>query len=108
MTPPQPEGLHLFDSIKLLKEFERIASVCNGCRLCFNYCDAFPTLFKIIDERGAVKLTLEDLREVLSKRFHCKMCYVPPHEFMVNFSGLMEWAWPFFKTNEDLSLRDYH
>jgi len=58
--------------------------------------------------RGAVKLTLEDLREVPSKRFHCKMCYVPPHEFMVNFSGLMEWAWPFFKTNEDLSLRDYH
>jgi hypothetical protein len=71
-----------------------------------------PTLFKRIDERGAVRLTLDDLREVSSKCFHCKMCYVncpyvPPHEFMVDFSGLMEWAWLFFKAKEGLSLRDY-
>jgi glycerol-3-phosphate dehydrogenase subunit C len=112
MYPLNPRDPSFFDSTKLLREFERIASVCNGCRLCFNYCDSFPTLFKRIDERGAVKLTLDDLREVSSKCFHCKMCYVncpyvPPHEFMVDFSGLMEWAWLFFKAKEGLSLRDY-
>ena len=25
--------------------------VCQGCRLCFKYCDSFPTLLQLIDDK---------------------------------------------------------
>ncbi|MDT7876797.1 MAG: heterodisulfide reductase-related iron-sulfur binding cluster [Sulfolobaceae archaeon] len=106
-----PSNSDFFNSSKLLSEFIRQASVCHGCRLCFNYCDAFPTLFKYTDEKGVKKLELNDLFEVASKCFHCKMCFVncpytPPHEFNMDFASLMEWAWLYYKTTRGMDVRE--
>ncbi|MEM4138158.1 MAG: glycerol-3-phosphate dehydrogenase, partial [Sulfolobaceae archaeon] len=42
-----PSDPSFFNTEKLHKEFLRQATICHGCRLCFNYCDAFPKLFKL-------------------------------------------------------------
>ena len=64
MTEPGPisyrpsEGLSYdpadpvyWETQALGQELERTFEVCHGCRLCFKYCDAFPTLFSLLDER---------------------------------------------------------
>ncbi len=38
------------DPALLEKELERVFDICHGCRRCFNLCNAFPTLFELIDE----------------------------------------------------------
>ncbi|MEM0374086.1 MAG: heterodisulfide reductase-related iron-sulfur binding cluster [Sulfolobaceae archaeon] len=106
-----PSDPSFFNTEKLHKEFLRQATICHGCRLCFNYCDAFPKLFKLTDSKGVQNLSLEDLFSVASECFHCKMCYikcpyVPPHEFAMDFPHLMEWAWLVYKTKKGISLRD--
>ncbi|MEM0065083.1 MULTISPECIES: heterodisulfide reductase-related iron-sulfur binding cluster [Metallosphaera] len=100
-----------FDSEKLQSEFIRQASVCHGCRLCFNYCPAFPKMFEYTDKKGPAKLVLEDLFDIASDCFHCNMCFVncpytPPHEFNMDFPHLMSWAWLYYKSKKGLSLRD--
>ncbi|MCH1771054.1 MULTISPECIES: heterodisulfide reductase-related iron-sulfur binding cluster [Metallosphaera] len=100
-----------FDSSKLQSEFVRQATICHGCRLCFNYCPAFPKMFQYTDKKGPSKLTLEDLFDVASDCFHCNMCYVncpytPPHEFNMDFPHLMAWAWLYYKSKTGLTLRD--
>ncbi|QIW25149.1 glycerol-3-phosphate dehydrogenase [Sulfolobus sp. S-194] len=107
-----PEDKTFFDSSKLLSEFIRQASICHGCRLCFNYCFAFPKLFKLTDEKGPKNLTLDDLEEITKECFHCKMCYnncpyTPPHEFAMDFADLMDWAWLYFRSQKPLTLRDF-
>jgi glycerol-3-phosphate dehydrogenase subunit C len=107
-----PEDTSFFDSSKLKAEFVRQASVCHGCRLCFNYCFVFPRLFSITDRKGPKELTLEDLFSIVPDCFHCKMCYnncpyTPPHEFNMDFAHLMDWAWLYYKETSGLSLRDY-
>lgn len=106
-----PSNPSFFDSNKLLNEFVRQANVCHGCRRCFNYCEAFPKLFEYTDKKGPKNLTLEDLFDITSKCFHCKMCYVncpytPPHEFNMDFPSLMEWSWLYYKKKRGLTLRD--
>jgi glycerol-3-phosphate dehydrogenase subunit C len=106
-----PSDPSFFDNNKLLKEFIRQASICHGCRLCFNYCDAFPKMFKYTDTKGVKGLTLDDLFDIASSCFHCKMCYikcpyVPPHEFSMDFPHLMEWAWLYYKSKKGITLRD--
>jgi len=80
-------------------ELTRTFEVCHGCRMCFKYCDAFPTLFSFIDERhdGDVKrLTGGETAEVLDACFQCKLCevqcpYTPRdgHEFQLDFPKLV-------------------
>jgi len=100
-----------FDTKKLQSEFVRQATVCHGCRLCFNYCPAFPKMFQYTDKKGPSNLTLEDLFDVATDCFHCNMCFVncpytPPHEFNMDFPHLMSWAWLYYKTKTGLSLKD--
>jgi glycerol-3-phosphate dehydrogenase subunit C len=38
-----------WDQQHLDKEMERVLTICNGCRLCFNLCPSFDVLFKRID-----------------------------------------------------------
>src|SRR5579859_840750 len=38
-----------WDRAGLDKEVERVFDICNGCRLCFNLCPSFPTLFDAVD-----------------------------------------------------------
>ena len=34
----------------LAREVTRVFEVCHGCRMCFKYCDSFPTLFSLVDD----------------------------------------------------------
>ncbi len=39
-----------YDEEKILGEMERIFDICVSCRRCVSLCDAFPTLFDLVDE----------------------------------------------------------
>lgn len=39
-----------YDQDDLRAEVDRVFDICNGCRLCFKYCESFPILFKRIDD----------------------------------------------------------
>ncbi|HEU4387405.1 MAG TPA: heterodisulfide reductase-related iron-sulfur binding cluster, partial [Blastocatellia bacterium] len=88
-----------WESQALLKEIERTFEICHGCRLCFKYCDSFPTLFGRLDEKydGDVrKLTADDTDAVMSACFQCKLCEVQcpytereHHEFRLDFPKLV-------------------
>jgi glycerol-3-phosphate dehydrogenase subunit C len=94
-----PEDAKYWDAALLAKETERVFEVCNGCRMCFKFCDSFPTLFKLIDERHAGdvrKLTLQDTASVMDACFQCKLCevqcpYTPrdKHEYQLDFPKLV-------------------
>ena len=82
----------------LAKEVERVFDICHGCRLCFNLCPSFPTLFDAVDREGGDvrKLTAADNDAVVDGCFQCKLCYVKcpytpddGHEFKLDFPRLM-------------------
>ena len=80
-------------------EVRRAFEICHGCRMCFKYCDSFPRLFTLIDERhdGDVhRLTAGDVARVMDACFQCKLCevqcpYTPRdgHEFQLDFPKLV-------------------
>ena len=87
-------------SLDLLdQEVTRVFEICHGCRMCFKYCDAFPSLFHALDERhdGDVrKLTASEIEEVMDDCFQCKLCelqcpYTPreQHKFQLDFPKLV-------------------
>ena len=88
-----------WDEGALAKEVSRVFEVCNGCRLCFKYCDTFPDLFRYIDDRhdgDVTALTAEETDHVLHECFQCKLCevqcpYTPRdgHEFQLDFPKLV-------------------
>ncbi|MEL0307557.1 MAG: Fe-S oxidoreductase, partial [Halieaceae bacterium] len=79
-------------------ELERVFDVCHGCRRCVSLCDAFPTLFDLIDESETMEVDgvdKADYDKVAEQCYLCDLCYltkcpyVPPHEFNVDFPHLM-------------------
>ena len=44
-----------WDTDSLREEMDRIYDICIGCRLCFNLCPSFPSLFNSVDEAGDTK-----------------------------------------------------
>ncbi|HMH53706.1 MAG TPA: heterodisulfide reductase-related iron-sulfur binding cluster [Candidatus Acidoferrum sp.] len=60
----------------LEQELRRTFEICHGCRLCFKFCDTFPSLFALIDAReGDVRaVTSPDAERVLDTCFQCKLC----------------------------------
>ena len=93
-----PSDEKYWDEDALDKEVERVFEVCHGCRMCFKYCDSFPTLFSAIDEHdGDVReLTPLDTQRVMDACFQCKLCevqcpYTPRdgHEFQLDFPKLV-------------------
>jgi glycerol-3-phosphate dehydrogenase subunit C len=85
-----------FDPAALTVELDRVFDLCHGCRLCFNLCPSFPTLFDFIDARdGDVSaLTGAERDQVVDECYQCKLCYVkcpyvPPHEWELDFPRLM-------------------
>jgi glycerol-3-phosphate dehydrogenase subunit C len=88
-----------WDAGALQKEITRIFEVCHGCRMCFKYCDSFPSLFSFIDEEhdgDVTKLTGEQTAQVMDQCFQCKLCevecpYTPrdQHEFQLDFPKLV-------------------
>ncbi len=87
-----------YDAGALQKELERVFDICHGCRRCFNLCNAFPTLFDLIDESKTGELDAVDKNsygQVVNQCYLCDMCYmtkcpyVPPHPWNVDFPHLM-------------------
>jgi Fe-S oxidoreductase len=94
-----PEEPKYWDQAALSGEIERVFEICHGCRMCFKYCDSFPTLFDLLDRKhqGDVRLIdAEETDRILGACFQCKLCevqcpYTPRdgHEFQLDFPRLV-------------------
>jgi glycerol-3-phosphate dehydrogenase subunit C len=86
------------DAAKLEHELERVFNICHGCRRCVSLCNAFPTLFDLIDEGKTSEVDgvdKKDFAKVVDQCYLCDVCYmtkcpyVPPHPWNVDFPHLM-------------------
>lgn len=93
-----PSDPKYWDRKGLDAEIERAFDICHGCRLCFNLCPSFPTLFDAVDANdGDVrKLSRQQNDAVVDDCFQCKLCYVKcpytpddGHEFQLDFPRLL-------------------
>jgi glycerol-3-phosphate dehydrogenase subunit C len=98
-NPAGPRDPAYLDERDFRAELERVFDICHGCRLCFNLCPSFPTLFELVDEHdgrvGALNAAEQD--RVVDECYQCKLCalkcpYVPPHEWALDFPQLMQRA----------------
>src|SRR3989304_9329728 len=87
-----------YNETDLFKELERVYDICHGCRRCVSLCNAFPTLFDLVDESLTMEVdgvAKEDYWKVVDHCYLCDLCYltkcpyVPPHEWNVDFPHLM-------------------
>jgi len=87
-----------YDEGKLNAELHRVFDICHGCRRCVSLCNAFPTLFDLVDsgETGEVEsVATADYAKVVDQCYLCDLCYmtkcpyVPPHDWNVDFPHLM-------------------
>jgi Fe-S oxidoreductase len=87
-----------YDEALLMEELERVYDICHGCRRCVSLCDAFPSLFDLVDESATFELDgvdKDDYWKVVDECYLCDLCYqakcpyVPPHEWNVDFPHLM-------------------
>ena len=87
-----------FDEEKLFAELGRVYDICHGCRRCVSLCQAFPTLFNLIDESPTLEIDGVEKSNYWKVVDHCYLCdlcymtkcpYVPPHEWNVDFPHLM-------------------
>ncbi len=111
------EDPRYFDDQALGKEIDRVFEICNGCRMCFKFCDTFPSLFSLLDDAthdGDVrKLTAGETRGIMDSCFQCKLCevqcpYTPrdKHEFQLDFPKLVHRFEAQKARNEGVALRD--
>jgi Fe-S oxidoreductase len=94
-----PADKKYWDKSALDKEVERAFEICHGCRMCFKYCDSFPNLFSLLDNKydgDVTKLTDPEVRSIMDSCFQCKLCevqcpYTPrdKHEFQLDFPKLV-------------------
>ena len=104
------------DEKMLDDELRRVFDICHGCRMCFKYCDSFPNLFKLLDEKydGKVPdLQDKDVDHVMDACFQCKLCevqcpYTPRdgHEFQLDFPKLVHRYNAQKAKKKDKTLRD--
>jgi glycerol-3-phosphate dehydrogenase subunit C len=87
-----------YDEAPLMDELERVFDLCHGCRRCVSLCDAFPTLFDLVDESKTFEIDGVDRKDywsVVDECFMCDLCYqtkcpyIPPHEWNIDFPHLM-------------------
>ncbi|MDJ0652813.1 MAG: heterodisulfide reductase-related iron-sulfur binding cluster [Xanthomonadales bacterium] len=87
-----------WDEHKLYDELERVYDICHGCRRCVSLCQAFPTLFDLVDESDTMEVdgvAKGDYMQVVDHCYLCDLCYqvkcpyVPPHEWNLDFPHLM-------------------
>jgi len=87
-----------FDQDDLFRELERVYDICHGCRRCVSLCQAFPTLFDLVDESDTMEVdgvAKKDYWRVVDHCYLCDLCfmtkcpYVPPHEWNLDFPHLM-------------------
>ena len=82
----------------LFEELERVFDLCHGCRRCVSLCNAFPTLFDLVDESSTMEVDgvdKSDYWKVVDQCYLCDPCYqtkcpyIPPHEWNIDFPHLM-------------------
>lgn len=87
-----------YDETALFEELERVYDICHGCRRCVSLCNAFPTLFDLVDNNETLEVEgvkKEDYWKVVDQCYLCDLCYltkcpyVPPHQWNVDFPHLM-------------------
>ena len=109
----QSEDFWNMDSLNT--ELERVYDICHGCRRCVSLCNAFPTLFDLVDESDTFEVDgvdKADYQKVVEQCYLCDMCYmskcpyVPPHEWNVDFPHLMLRAKAVNFKNNGASFRD--
>ena len=112
-----PEDEKYWDKDALKNEITRAFEICHGCRMCFKYCDSFPSLFDLIDNKhdGDVrKIDEAETALVMDQCFQCKLCdvqcpYTPRenHEYQLDFPKIVHRYWAQrAKEKGELSLRD--
>ncbi|MGE0806916.1 MAG: heterodisulfide reductase-related iron-sulfur binding cluster [Burkholderiaceae bacterium] len=87
-----------YDKDAALAEMERVFDICHGCRRCVSLCNAFPTLFDLVDESSTMEIDgvdKDDYWKVVDQCYLCDVCYmtkcpyVPPHPWNLDFPHLM-------------------
>jgi Fe-S oxidoreductase len=87
-----------WEKMALRKELERTFEICNSCRMCFKFCDAFPALFDLIDKENlaVTEFSESHFEKISEKCFQCKICYFKcpytkddKHEFNLDFPRLI-------------------
>ena len=87
-----------YDQAAIDAELERVYDICHGCRRCVSLCQAFPTLFDLVDESSTMEVdgvAKSDYANVVDQCYLCDLCYqtkcpyVPPHPWNVDFPHLM-------------------
>jgi glycerol-3-phosphate dehydrogenase subunit C len=87
-----------YDQAALDAELERVFHICHGCRRCVSLCNAFPSLFDLVDESSTMEVdgvAKADYAKVVDQCYLCDLCYqtkcpyVPPHPWNVDFPHLM-------------------
>ncbi len=94
-----PAEEKFWDPAALEGEIRRAFEICHGCRMCFKYCDSFPSLFQLLDgpyDGDVHRLGAPDVARVMGGCFQCKLCevqcpYTPRdgHEFQLDFPKLV-------------------
>ncbi|MCZ7531325.1 MAG: heterodisulfide reductase-related iron-sulfur binding cluster [Acidimicrobiia bacterium] len=96
-TTYDPHDRVYLDAADARVERDRVFDLCHGCRLCWNLCPSFETLFDLIDEvhgDDPHALTGDEHDRIVGECYQCKLCYlkcpyVPPHEWDLDFPRLM-------------------
>jgi len=87
-----------YNETALFDELERVYDLCHGCRRCNSLCNAFPTLFDLVDESSTLEVdgvAKDDYWKVVDHCYLCDLCYntkcpyTPPHEWNIDFPHLM-------------------
>ena len=87
-----------YDKDALFSELARVYDICHGCRRCVSLCNAFPTLFDLVDDSPTLEVDgvqRADYWKVVDQCYLCDLCYmtkcpyVPPHPWNIDFPHLM-------------------
>lgn len=104
-----------YDEESLFRELGRVFDHCHGCRRCVSLCNAFPTLFDLIDESETMEVDgvkRQDYWQVVDHCYLCDLCfmtkcpYTPPHEWNLDFPHLMLRAKAVKFKQGDVKIRD--
>ncbi|HEX7037164.1 MAG TPA: heterodisulfide reductase-related iron-sulfur binding cluster [Pseudomonadales bacterium] len=104
-----------YDKEALYGELERVFDICHGCRRCVSLCQAFPTLFDLVDESETMEVDGVDKNDYMKVVDHCYLCdlcaetkcpYLPPHPWAVDFPHLMLRAKAYKHRNRDTKWRN--
>lgn len=113
--PLNQNDAKFWDQEDLNKELERVFDICHGCRRCVSLCNAFPTLFDLVDESPTLEvdgIDVADYNKVVDQCYLCDLCYltkcpyVPPHEWNLDFPHVMVRAKAINFKNGDTKFRD--